>query len=429
MSGSLPTVAPKSFLSGVIQSQTNLGEGGYGTVFLGHWYGRKVAIKRFHPHKMGLEEKTGKQSRGFQSFITEYDTLHALSHPSIVQVFGWIRPNAERGSQGLVMEYLPMTLKERYGAEPPLDVRQHVHVMLSASSGLEYLHSNRVMHRDLTTKNIMMTAGAGSGPEDGQCKITDVGQARALGDASRDEQTMTEAPGAQKYMAPETHSDTQEGLATYGPKADIYSLGVSMMAMIIKREPPNIYILAKQPGREGDVKDIPRDHPLRPLIIQCIAIPHGERSSARELCSELAKVIEHFPTPPDAAAVIAKLKAENASLQRQLDQTVGELTQAAGERYILRTRNTLHKERALVIGEAYNRGELLFICGIIYVYIWKFLFRNHNPRVAIGQNVLIIDLKHWVLFCQAARKTGPWSRRTKTDTASASWNWEVASLR
>ena len=392
MSGSLPTAAPKSFLSGVIQSEKNLGFGGYGTVFLGHWHGRKVAIKRFHPHKMGLEEKTGKQSPGFQSFIAEYDTLHALSHPSIVQVFGWIRPNAERVSQGLVMEYLPMTLRERYRAEPPLDFRQHVRVMLSASSGLDYLHSHRVMHRDLTTRNIMMTAGAGSGPEDGQCKITDVGLARALGDASRDEQTMTEAPGAQKYMAPETHSDTQEGLATYGPKADIYSLGVSMMAMIIKREPPNIYILAKQPGREGDVNDIPLDHALRSLIIKCIAIPHGKRPSARELCSKLVMVIEHFPTPPDAAAVIAKLKAENASLQRQLDQTVGEFTQAADERDILRRRNTLHKLRALVIGEADTPGELLFICGIIY--IWKFLFRNHNPRVAIGRNVLIIDPKH-----------------------------------
>ena len=96
-------IAPESLLSGVTQSETTLGEGAFGVVFLGCWRGWKVAIKRFHPHKMGLEEKTGKPSQDFQRFIAEHDTLRALSHPSIVQVFGWIRPNAERASHGLVI--------------------------------------------------------------------------------------------------------------------------------------------------------------------------------------------------------------------------------------------------------------------------------------------------------------------------------------
>ena len=238
-----------------------------------------------------------------------------------------------------------MTLKERYGADPPLDVRQHVRVMLSASGGLEFLHSHGVVHRDLTTRNIMMTAGAGSGPEDGQCKITDAGVARALGDASGDEHTMTAAPGAQKYMAPETRDENGKGFAKYGPKADIYSLGVSVMAMINKREPPSVWVLASC-GHEGDLKAVPDDHPLLLFVTQCIAFSPHKRSAAHELCSELAKVNANYPSPADSATEMARIKAEKASLQRQLDETAGERDRLLSERNCLSLeRDALARER------------------------------------------------------------------------------------
>ena len=192
------------------------------------------------------------------------------------------------------MEYLPTTLRERYDMEPSLNFSQHVVVMKSVASGLEYLHSRGVIHRDLTTSNIMMTTDMGS-EEDGHCKITDVGVAKCLADSSEDKQMMTPTPGVEKYMAPETRDDTRAGYAKYGGKADCYTLGVAVMAMINKREPPNVFVLARH-GREEDIKDIPRDHPLRPFVMQCIADKPDERPSATDLCSKLADV-KHVLTP------------------------------------------------------------------------------------------------------------------------------------
>ena len=279
-------MAEESLLNGVTQSETRLGEGGFGVVYLGLWRGEDVAIKRFHPHKMGFDKHTGKPSQAFQRFIAEHDTLRPISHPSIVRVFGWTGPDTERGSPGLVMEYLPTTLRERYDMEPSLNFSQHVVVMKSVASGLEYLHSRGVIHRDLTTSNIMTTTDAGSDQEDGHCKITDVGLARCLSDSSKEVQTMTATPGMERYMAPETQDDIGEGYAKYGAKADIYTLGIAVMAMINKREPPNVFVLAHH-GRKDDIKDIPRDHPLRPFVMQCIADNPDERPCASNLCSDL----------------------------------------------------------------------------------------------------------------------------------------------
>ena len=318
-----------SFLDGVVQSETTLGEGGFGIVFSGSWHGREVAIKRFHAHRMGFNKHTGKQSQAFQRFVAEYDTLRRMSHPSIVQAFGWLPPDTARGSPGLVMEYLPLTLKERYSEEPHMTVRQHVLVMMSTASGLDYLHGRGVIHRDLTTSNIMMTAIAGSGPEEGHCKITDVGLATLLA-YSKEVQTMTATPGVERYMAPETMYETAEGRARYGRKADIFSLGVAVMAMIIRREPPTVLILIKKCRGPG-VENVPHDHPLRSLVVQCIDDNPGERPSATYLCSELPKVYQLFTTPPSPAVVLATLRKEhgavvkhNTAQQQQLDEAIKE---------------------------------------------------------------------------------------------------------
>ena len=331
MSGNSPRVTDGSLLTGVRQSEIRLGEGSYGVVFLGSWHGRKVAIKRFHPIHMGLDRTTGRPNPAFVRFIREHETLRPISHPSIVQVFGWIHPYGDGISHGLVMEYLPLTVKERYRSQPPLDKRQHVLVMLSVASGLEYLHKHALIHRDLTTSNIMMTVGAGSGPEDGQCKITDVGVATALKDASREEQTMSPTPGAERYMAPETRDEQGDGWAKYGPKADNFSLGVAVMAMINKREPPNIYSLARN-GRKNDIDDIPDDHPLQPFVLRCIADNHEQRPAASELCRELTIIYDALPAPPaeatEATALqqeLHEVKEKNAQLQGVLEK-IGDLS-------------------------------------------------------------------------------------------------------
>ena len=314
-------------LDAVVQTDEILGEGGFGTVFRGWWNGKDVAIKRLHPQRMG-RDKSGKPSQAFTRFIREHQTLRPLAHPFIVQVYGWVPPSVERDSPGLVMEYLPMTLRERYQAEPYLNVAQHVVVMLSVASGLEYLHACAVIHRDLTTNNIMMTSAPSPGVvEAGYIKITDAGVARIMDDVTRDVQTMSDTPGMERYMAPETRPRDESGSGEkvrYGRAVDIYSLGVCVLAMVIKREPPSVYVLARE-GRRLDLMDLSSEHQVRSLVVQCLEDDPGKRPTATQICRHLvaARQSELFAsrTTNSLSTPVTAIGAAGFSAAQQLEVT------------------------------------------------------------------------------------------------------------
>ena len=285
---------PKDFLlDDVEQTHRRVGAGSYGAVFLGTWNGLNVAIKRHHP--MLIRDEYGRFSQPYERFLEEFPMLRNFPHPSIVQVFGMV-PAPPNGSPGLVMEYLPVTLRERYKQEPLFNRAQEISVAHSVICGLRCLHGRKLLHRDLTTANIMLTEHAGMGAV--RAKITDIGGARMQHEHS-DAEKMTINPGAQCYMAPETQREVDSGKARYGPAMDLYAFGVSMLAMCVRREPPSMFVLAKQ-GRTKDINDMKTDHPLYLIIIQCIVDEPDERPLAVDLSIKIGAVNERF-NPPLAA--------------------------------------------------------------------------------------------------------------------------------
>lgn len=155
------TDAPDQYLDGVEQSQSLLGGGSYGAVMRGQWDGVPVAIKRHYP--VLLRDETGQMSKPYQAFLDEFRLLRDHPHPCVVQVFGLIAPTGPGEAPGLVMELLSTTLRIRYGQEPLLAVDQEAHIGLCVASGLKFLHSHGLIHRDLTTNNILMAERPGPG--------------------------------------------------------------------------------------------------------------------------------------------------------------------------------------------------------------------------------------------------------------------------
>ena len=172
-------------LEGVEDTGISLGEGGYATVFLGEWEDKKVAIKRLHPALMGLDCHH-KPTKQFTRFIEEFSLLRRLFHPCIVQVYGLSKPSSRAGSYGIVMELLPMSLKERYSQEPALTTEEEIGILVSVSSAVEYLHSNDILHRDITSSNVMCT-NTGVGADRVFAKLVDLSVARALDMDSADD--------------------------------------------------------------------------------------------------------------------------------------------------------------------------------------------------------------------------------------------------
>ena len=106
--------------------------------------------------------------------------------------------------------------------------------------GLQYLHANGIVHRDLKTTNVLVDGH-------GLAKLADFGCAKILGDL-HDCNTFTGTPA---YMAPEQLRDGQTSVAS-----DIYSLGAILYEMFTgQRVRPQVPMNELRP--EADDTDIP----------------------------------------------------------------------------------------------------------------------------------------------------------------------------
>ena len=89
-----------------------------------------------------------------------------------------------------------------------------------------------IVHRDLATKNILLTVN-------GNAKIADFGVSKAFS-AGRD-MNASIVPGTPLYAAPETYPTMNQfqmtGEAMYGPKVDVFSFGAVLLCMIVGHEP------------------------------------------------------------------------------------------------------------------------------------------------------------------------------------------------
>jgi serine/threonine-protein kinase len=198
--------APFMFLLGQnvgkYQILSNLGSGGFGTVFLARdaWIDKKVAIKV--PHR---------QSGDFDEQLQEPRLLAALDHPNIVGIL-----TAERidGIFFIVMEYVKgESLEAVLDREKSLDVPRALNYAVQVLKGVEHAHQAQILHRDLRPANVLIS-------ESGAVKVADFGTSRLL-----EKSHATTVIGSPPYMAPEQF----KGRAVLA--SDIYSVGVLLYQM------------------------------------------------------------------------------------------------------------------------------------------------------------------------------------------------------
>eukprot|EP01090_Pellita_catalonica_P005955 TRINITY_DN16165_c0_g1_i1.p1 TRINITY_DN16165_c0_g1~~TRINITY_DN16165_c0_g1_i1.p1 ORF type:complete len:269 (+),score=32.33 TRINITY_DN16165_c0_g1_i1:101-808(+) len=103
-----------------------------------------------------------------------------------------------------------------------LSEAQIAYICQQTLKGLEYIHTTQRLHRDIKSNNILLG-------NDGCIKITDFGFAAQLGDAKKQRNTVL---GTAYWMAPEVIKGYD-----YGPKIDVWSLGIMIMEMA-EGEPP-----------------------------------------------------------------------------------------------------------------------------------------------------------------------------------------------
>ena len=261
---------------------TQLGCGSYGYVKVVKIRETEYAGKFFYPRE-GLSEKVKKE-------VDIFLKLQRLQHVNIVQYLGANTNNIE---PVLIMELLRTNLQDHLKKKPDLSLLKMLRLLYDVSKGLEYLHQEHVIHRDLKAKNVLLD-------ENDVAKIADFGNSRIVDfESSSDLATMTERPGNWFYCAPETKGYRPE----YNNKVDIFSFGNLSIVVVIKVCPcDNDLVDGNTPLKRrrlymDRVEKKLKDHPeLVVMIKDCLSEDRDKRPSASTLKIKLGELCNKIET-------------------------------------------------------------------------------------------------------------------------------------
>lgn len=208
-----------------------IAHGTYGSVYKAVYDGKDVAVKVLDWGEDGMA--TVSETAALRaSFRQEVAVWHKLDHPNVTKFIG-----ASMGTSNLkiptnsspsddtslparaccvVVEYLPGGTLKNYlirNRRRKLAIKVVIQLALDLSRGLSYLHSKKIVHRDVKTENMLLDTSR-------KLKIADFGVARVEAQNPRD---MTGETGTLGYMAPEVLDGKP-----YNRKCDVYSFGICL---------------------------------------------------------------------------------------------------------------------------------------------------------------------------------------------------------
>ncbi|XP_033610342.1 serine/threonine-protein kinase fused isoform X2 [Cryptotermes secundus] len=161
----------------------------------------------------------GRSEKELRSLRQEFEIQQHLHHPNIIQMLDSFETENEIV---VVTEYAEKELYEILGKEGYLPEERVHRIVCDLVSALYYLHSHRVLHRDLKPQNILLEAN-------GVAKLCDFGFARSM---SAGTYVLTSIKGTPLYMAPELIEEKP-----YDQNADLWSLGCIIYELLVGSPP------------------------------------------------------------------------------------------------------------------------------------------------------------------------------------------------
>jgi len=190
-----------------IEIMKEIAHGSAGVVSLGRWNRTYVAVKKHFPN--------GEES--YNNFCVEAQIHAKLHHPNIVQLLGICETDHELLT---LTEFMPRgSLYGILSMQGELTPAQMVKFAIDAAQGMNYLHTVKILHRDLKSLNLLVD-------EFWNVKVADFGTSRQAAN------TMTQCAGTALWMAPEVVRGSM-----YTSKADVYSFGIIMWELLTCETP------------------------------------------------------------------------------------------------------------------------------------------------------------------------------------------------
>jgi hypothetical protein len=238
-----------------------LGCGYFGEVRLGYWRRRKVACKK-------VFDKYFSNKSDFEIFYGEVKLLSEMRHPNVVMFLGACVDSKEKI---IVTEYCEggnlFSLLKKEEIEPTTQLK----IAKDVALGMNYLHFENVIHRDLNSSNILLSLSK-------EAKVSDFGLSRKLDYGS----IALKEVGTMAWAAPEVLIRQEN----YTTKADVYSYGMILWELL--HDGANPYsnkneletLRAIHTGEKPQVKNINSVEPnFLALLNQCWSNEKQDRPS------------------------------------------------------------------------------------------------------------------------------------------------------
>ena len=283
------------YQSFIIDKRKSLGRGSYGAVYKAKCDQLPCAAKILHPTI--LDPADPGAGKIMERFRQECAFMESIRHPNIVQYLG-MTTDPESKLPVLLMELLDESLtKMLERSQKSLAYCVQVDICHDIALAVTYLHSNDIIHRDLSSNNVLIIAGR-------RAKVTDFGMSKLAG-AAPSRTPLTMCPGTLAYMPPEALREPPR----YTKHLDCFSEGVIMIQVYTRLWPepgPRTQVVedSRSPmgiiempvseieRRKNHIDLIDPDHALLPIAKDCIHFQEKDRPSSEDLCQRLADLKE-----------------------------------------------------------------------------------------------------------------------------------------
>ncbi|MED6200866.1 hypothetical protein PIB30_089448 [Stylosanthes scabra] len=256
-----------------------IASGSCGDLYHGVYLGQDVAVKVMRSEQLNdaLEDE----------FAQEVTILKQVHHKNVVRFIGACTKSP---NLCIVTEYMPGGSLYDYlhKNHNVLELSPLLKFAIDVCKGMEYLHRNNIIHRDLKTANLLMDT-------DNVVKVADFGVARFL----NQEGVMTAETGTYRWMAPEVINHQP-----YDQKADVFSFSIVLWELVTAKVPYDTLtpLQAALGVRQGLRPELPKHgHPkLLYLMQRCWEAEPSNRPSFEEISVELENILQEVENDSQA---------------------------------------------------------------------------------------------------------------------------------